>query len=120
VGLLVLETLLFIFPLHFLDLVLETPDLTRQFVASVFKCLDLCLHLVLALLTHKGFAHTESDAGLVKLLVSINCHDKLVTAFHKKEASLSTVNRDLSDDFIEALSIELFTNWADTGCTGTS
>ena len=85
--------------------------------AGRFKVRDVLAHFVLALLGHECFTHTISDGALVKSLIGLDGHFDLITDTDEEETSLSTVDGDLSDKFIEALSEKLLTEGANTSFT---
>ena len=103
---------------NFLDLIVQLLDVVVVVTAGGLKISNALLHLVLALLSHKGLAHSVSDRALVKSLISLDGHLDFVTDTHEEEASLSAVDGDLTDQFIEALGEELLTVWADSGLSG--
>ena len=65
------------------------------------------------MLGHEGLAHTVGNRTLVQCLVCLNGHLDLVSDAHEEEATLGAVDGDLSDELIEDLREELFTEWAD-------
>ena len=112
--------ILSIFPNNFLNLLLQVFDFLIMFFAGVLKICNVLLHLVLTLLSHESLAHAVSNRTFVKCLVSLNGHLDFVSDTDQKEASFSTIDGDLSDKFIEALSEKFFTEWANTSLSGLS
>lgn len=76
---------------------------------------DISLHLILFLFRHQCFSHTVRDGGLIQGLISLDSHFDFIPNTDEQEASLSTIDGDLTDQLIEALGIKLFSNGADTG-----
>ena len=96
----------------FFNGLLELLDVLVVVAASLLQVSDVLLHLIFTLLSHQSLPHTIGDRGLVQCLVSLDGHLDLVTDTHKEETTLSTVDGDLSDQLIEALSEKLLTEWA--------
>ena len=94
--------------------------LLGKLFTAVLKFLNAALHFVFLLLSHQGFAHTVSDGALVKSLVSLNSHADFISNTDQQESTLSAVNSDLTDQLIEALGVQLFTDRADTSLSGLS
>ena len=78
--------------------------LERGELVELFRLVLFSLH---------GLAHTVGNRALVKGLVGLDGHLDLVTHTHQKETTLRTLDRDLADQLVEALGVELFTDGAD-------
>lgn len=96
------------------DLLVQAGYLVLKLVIGLSQLGDIGLHFVLLLLRHQCFPHAVGDGGLIECLVGLNCHFDLVTDSNQKEAPLGTVNCDLSNKLVEALGVQLLTDWADT------
>ena len=96
------------------DLLVQSGHFILEVLAGLSKLRDVGLHLVLLLLSHESLAHSVRDGGLIQALIGLHCHLQFIANPHQKEATLSTVNRYLSDQFVEALRIKLLTNAADS------
>jgi len=97
------------------NFLLELLDLLGLFLICLFERFDGRVHVVLALLSHKGFPHAISDRALVKGLISLDSHLDFVTNTDQKETSFGAVDGDLTDQLIEALRVEFFANRANAG-----
>ena len=64
------------------------------------------------LLSLELFLDSESDTAGVEQLIRFNGHSYLVSHSHQQQSSLRTIKGHLSNEFIETLRVELFTNWA--------
>ena len=60
-------------------------------------------------------AHAEGDRGLVQRLVRSNGHPDLVAHTQQQQAALGAVDRDLADQLIEALGVQLLAHGAYPG-----
>ena len=118
VGLLFPLSRLLILPDDLFDLLLEVRDVLVVLPARRFQVSDVLGHLVLALLGHEGLAHAVGDRALVQGLVGRDSHLDFITDAHQEEASLSTVDDNLTDELVKALGEELLTMGADAGLSG--
>lgn len=118
VRLLLLHHFLLELPLQLFNLLLVIFNVLRVLITAVLKVGNVCVHLILSLLGHQSFSHTIGDRRLIEILVSLNGHADLVAHSHEQEAPLSAVDRDLTDELIEALAEELFADWANSSLTG--
>jgi hypothetical protein len=50
----------------------------------------------------------------------LNGHFDFISDSDKKESSFGAIDGDLSDQLIEALGVEFFSDWADTSVSGLS
>ena len=108
---------LLVLPDDLFNLFLEVGDVLVVLSACRLQVRDVLSHLVFALLRHQGLTHTVGNRTLVQGLVGRDSHLDFVADAHQQESSLSTVDNDLTNKFIEALREELFTVWADAGLT---
>ena len=100
------------------DVDIEALDLLGQALAFLLQLSNLILHVVLALLSHEGLAHTISDGAFIKSLVGLNRHLYLVTDTYQQETTFGALNGDLADQLVEALSVEFLTDGAYAGLAG--
>jgi len=116
-SLLFTETLFLVTANHIFDFLLESLVFSVELLTGILILSDGCLHLVLAALGHEGLAHTIGNRGLVKSLVGLNGHTNLIADTHEEESALSTVDGDLANKLIEALSKKFFTSRVNSGLT---
>ena len=109
------ESLLFALHDDVFNLFLEVPVLSIEAINSLLQVFDLTVPLNLLLFSDEGLAHSISDRALVKRLVGLNGHLDFVARAHQKETAFSTVDRDLTDQLVEALRVKLLAHGADTG-----
>ena len=100
-------------PLRQLLLLLQ---LLRFLVQQLLPLLQLrYLHLQLrrSLLRLQLLPHRKGQGTIIQGLICVNCHIELISDSHKQNASFRGVYGDLSDNLIEALSVEFFPDGAD-------
>ena len=95
------------------DVQVESLDLLGQALALLLELADRVLHIVLLLLSHEGFAHAVGDRTFVERLVGLDGHLDFVTHTHKQESAFGALDRNLTDQLVEALGVEFFSNRAD-------
>jgi hypothetical protein len=98
--------------------------LSCNFIFELIACLselsNVGLHFVFLLLRHECLSHSVGNGALVQGLVSLNSHLNFISYSDKKESSFGAIDGDLSDQLIEALGVEFFSDWADTSVSGLS
>jgi hypothetical protein len=119
-SLLFTETLFLVTANHIFNFLLQSLVFRVKLLTCILILSDGCLHLVLATLSHEGFAHAVGNRGLVKSLVGLNGHTNFIADTHEEESALSTVNGDLANKFIEALGEKFFAGGVNSGLTGLS
>eukprot|EP00353_Schmidingerella_taraikaensis_P004336 CAMPEP_0185585990 /NCGR_PEP_ID=MMETSP0434-20130131/41973_1 /TAXON_ID=626734 ORGANISM="Favella taraikaensis, Strain Fe Narragansett Bay" /NCGR_SAMPLE_ID=MMETSP0434 /ASSEMBLY_ACC=CAM_ASM_000379 /LENGTH=172 /DNA_ID=CAMNT_0028206753 /DNA_START=238 /DNA_END=756 /DNA_ORIENTATION=- len=83
----------------------------------IHKLLDFLFEVRLAMLSLKLLAHGEGDGALIQRLVGRVRKLHLVAHPEEKQAALGLVERDLSDDLVEALHEEFDAHWAQARLT---
>ena len=73
-----------------------------------------------ALFSLESFAHAIGYGAFIEGLVGLNGHFNLISDSDEKESSFGALNSDLTDQLIEALGVQFFTNRADSGFPGLS
>lgn len=95
------------------EFALKLNDLEFFFSLLLLVLINAAVQVSFAIFGLNLLAHGKGHTALIKGLVSGNGHLNLVTDAEEKKTALSLTERYLSDDLIEALGEELFTNWAD-------
>ena len=109
-GFLLSLIIIFVF-LHDVDnFLVKARDFALQFLASLSQLCDVCLHLIFLLLCHQGLSHAVSYRGFIQCLVRLNRHLDFVSDSYKEKSSLSTIDCDLTDEFIETLRVKLLSD----------
>ena len=114
------SSLLFILSDHIFNLLIQSLDLLLLRFTLTLQLRYLIRHLRLPLLRHQRFSHPKRNRRLVQTLIR---HDRLldlVSDPDEEESSLGAVDCDLSDELVEALGVELFSDGADAGFSGLS
>jgi len=101
-----------------LDFLLVRPEVLVSVTTPGFQLRNVWRDRILLLFGHQGLAHTISNWALVQCLVRLDGHFDLISHSDQQEAPLSTVDRNLSDQLIEALGEKLLTEGADAGFAG--
>lgn len=103
-----------------LDPLLQLVDsvLHSQFV--FFKLFDFDLKIFLSMLGLELLPHRKGDRTLIQSLVGLARLLDIVTDASQEQASDWLIESDLSDDFIEALAKEFFTDGAEATVPGLS
>ena len=114
-GLLFSEAVLLIALYDVVNVLFEVLDVVGMLIASILQMLDISVHFVFSLLCHECLSHSVGDGTFIEGLVSLDGHFNLISDSDKEESSLGTLNSDLTDQFVEALSEEFFTDGADPG-----
>ena len=70
------------------------------------------------MLGDKRFFHAVGDWAVVKALEGLFSHAHLISDSKEQVTSFGTVNGDLADYLVEALTEQLFADWTDTTVTG--
>ena len=99
---------------NIINLLLKSVDLLFKFIAGILQLLNGRLHLILLLLSHESLSHSISNGTFVQCLVCLDCHLYLVSDSDQQESSLCAVDGDLSDEFVEALRVQLLPHGADS------
>lgn len=120
--LLVLLLALFLFQLllfqQLQNLVFQAVYVVLILMADLLERANLVPLLRLGLLSLHGLAHTVGNRGLVQSLVRQDRHFNFVANAHKQEASFCAVDGHLSDNFVKALGVEVFSDRADARFSG--
>ena len=104
-SLLVTRRLLNVLLFKVFGVLLEACNLALEIFTSLPQLIYVRRHLVLLLLSHKGLPHAVRYGRLVEALVCGNRHLDFIANSHEEEATLSTVDRDLTNELIEALRV---------------
>mmetsp|Transcript_68038 Transcript_68038/g.168083 ORF Transcript_68038/g.168083 Transcript_68038/m.168083 type:complete len:210 (-) Transcript_68038:312-941(-) len=92
---------------------LEVLDLPLQVLLVRLQLHNLVLHVRLPLLRLQRLAHPKRHAALIQGLVCSDGHPDLIPHAQQQKPPLSTVDRDLPDQLVKRLAIELLTHGAD-------
>lgn len=101
-----------------LDLRLELNDFVLEFCLFGFELFNLLLKVCLSMLCLELLSHRKGNGALIKSLISCDSHLNFISNSEKKETSLGLVQSDLTDDFVEALGEEFFSDWTDAALSG--
>ena len=88
--------------------------LILKFYLFLFQFLYLCLQIVDSNLSNMCFSISEDQAALIESLVGSKGHFQIITNPHQQYTSLGQVNCSLTDNLIEKLIMDVFSDWADS------
>ena len=108
-----LLSLLLVIYCHSLNVLLPLSTPLLQFFALLLKCLNPLQLVGLALLSNERLLESVRNRAVIQVLVRVFNHPHFISHAHEQVASLSAVDRDLADDLIEALRVDLLPNRAD-------
>ena len=100
------------------DLGLQFNNFVILFCTFGLELSNALLKVRLAVLSLELLAHGEGNTGLVKSLVGSDGHLNLIAHSEQEETTLGFGEGHLSDNLIEALAEEFFSNGADATLTG--
>lgn len=120
-----LFSLAFVLTLDAQDLVFEFLDFAFQVDDPVGQLLDPRLRLlfvfgVLFLLAQHRFAHSVGQNTFIQVPVGLDVHFELVSDAHQKQSPVAAVDRDLADELVEALVVQVLSLEANAGFAGFS
>merc|ERR1719235_2155596 len=112
---LICGTALVVVPLHLLDLLHLRLDLVVQVADLLLELPDVLVVLGAALLPVQRLPHAEGHGALVQGLVCGKGHSHLVADAEQRDPPFRANDRDLSEQLIEALRVELLADRTDAG-----
>ena len=108
---------LLLLPLHPLNVLLHLHNLRLQLLVRFEQPLDVLVHVCLGLLSNQSLLHAVANRTVVQCLVLVLDHAVLISDSHEQVAPLRAIDRDLANDLIETLRVDLLANRANAGVT---
>ena len=102
------------------NLLVQFDDFITLFFVPGLQGFNLLFNVSLSVLSLQLLLHCKSDRALVQSLVCCNSHLNLISNSKEKKSTLWQIQSNLTNDFIETLSKELLSNWADSTLTSLS
>mmetsp|Transcript_12944 Transcript_12944/g.21013 ORF Transcript_12944/g.21013 Transcript_12944/m.21013 type:complete len:209 (+) Transcript_12944:244-870(+) len=100
--------------LNGITLIFELHDPRFSFSLLLLLLRNHRFRLSFSLLRLKLLPGSEGHTALIQCLISSNRHPDLITHTQKQQAPFGTIYGDLPDKFIEALRIQLFSDWTNS------
>ena len=104
----------FLLDLRRFDVIDHLGTLSLQVIILLFQQHDLLLHLSFPLLRNQRLLHPIRYRAIIQPSQRLFNHAEFISHSHEEIASFSTIDCDLTDNFIEALCVDFLPDRADT------